>query len=996
MKKLLYILLFASLGVSAQTVGIKIATPIIKNNPADNTITGYANLLNAGYHIVADYHGRDSLITNFSTTLATGMLVYEVNVDSTYRWSGSAWVPYVNSATTIYTGDGTTTGVRTVTIGGNQFEITGTGVDFALLPDATTPFVTLQALTTTGAGNLTLEGNQVDINFANQTTGKTSGINFSNGSMLVTDDINDKGLTYANNYGANFTARSLIDKRYADSLFSTISGGVPTSRTLTINGTIFDLTANRTWTVGDALVANPLSQFAATTSAQLRTVLSDETGTGFAYFQGGDAGTPSALVGTNITGTGASFTAGNATKLATARNIQGVAFDGTAAINPINGTGFVKATGTTLSYDNSNYFILPSLTNHSVLFSDGSTIVQDNNNFYYDGTNHRLSVGVGGDFTGTNTINIYGQYDAYEPQSAIGAITDASTYPGVTASSSRGTGASPVINNTGDNLGGFSGWAYTRPTPAYTYMGGMSISAVGATSTDLGGQIDFYTKANNAATTSSRQTIANDGTITFSKYTTNGGLLFANGSGVVSQTGAGSSTTLLHGGTSPAYSAVSLTADVTGILPNANTTATTTPTASSIAAFDANSNLSANNFLEKSQTITGTGGTTTLTNASPLVTYMAATPNTVVLPVASTMTLNQRVILANTAASGNMTVQSSGGNTVQVMIPGSFGEFYCTTTSGTSAASWYVLYTQAAAGAYMDLTTNQTAAGNKTFTGNITQNNTGNATLNGISVLKTLNGNAANLYNLSYNDYGDVQTDVTTAGLLFGGSSKVAVSVASTGAFNNVNILTGNNFGHVIIGTGTVQTGVVVPWGAQLVVNKLSTATFFSSGALTNTAGIYINGQSTQGTNNYNFVSYSPGSTTTNSWFKYGLTRVSGFKVDSLLTGTAGTDNIIVDHGSGAVGSIPASSYAQSPNGAISILASTQTTLVAGTKALSITGVTTGSHAYVNAVSQGGTVSTTFEYAAVCTSGTVTITALTTGNVTNNLDTSTINVFVTN
>jgi hypothetical protein len=37
---------------------------------------------------------------------------------------------------------------------------------------------------------------------------------------------------------------------------------------------------------GDALVANPLSQFAATTSAQLRGVLSDETGTGAAVFAG--------------------------------------------------------------------------------------------------------------------------------------------------------------------------------------------------------------------------------------------------------------------------------------------------------------------------------------------------------------------------------------------------------------------------------------------------------------------------------------------------------------------------------------------------------------------------------------------------------------------------------------------------------------------------------------------------------------------------------------
>ena len=53
---------------------------------------------------------------------------------------------------------------------------------------------------------------------------------------------------------------------------------------------------------------------------------------------------------TTITGN-----AGTATALQTARNIQGVSFNGTADINPINGTGFVKASGTTLSYDNSTY-----------------------------------------------------------------------------------------------------------------------------------------------------------------------------------------------------------------------------------------------------------------------------------------------------------------------------------------------------------------------------------------------------------------------------------------------------------------------------------------------------------------------------------------------------------------------------------------------------------------------------------------------------------------
>ena len=71
-----------------------------------------------------------------------------------------------------------------------------------------------------------------------------------------------------------------------------------------------------------ANVANPLSQFASTTSAQLAGVISDETGSGALVFGTSpvivtpDLGTPTALVGTNITGTGASFTSGKATNIA--------------------------------------------------------------------------------------------------------------------------------------------------------------------------------------------------------------------------------------------------------------------------------------------------------------------------------------------------------------------------------------------------------------------------------------------------------------------------------------------------------------------------------------------------------------------------------------------------------------------------------------------------------------------------------------------------------
>jgi len=62
-----------------------------------------------------------------------------------------------------------------------------------------------------------------------------------------------------------------------------------------------------------------------------------------------------------------------------------------------SGTPFVKMTAAgTFSLDTNTYgtFTLPSLTSGSVLFSNGSTIAQDNSNFFWDSTNHRLGIGT--------------------------------------------------------------------------------------------------------------------------------------------------------------------------------------------------------------------------------------------------------------------------------------------------------------------------------------------------------------------------------------------------------------------------------------------------------------------------------------------------------------------------------------------------------------------------------------------------------------------------
>lgn len=92
------------------------------------------------------------------------------------------------------------------------------------------------------------------------------------------------------------------------------------------------LRGNGTWVTisggGDALVANPLSQFAATTSAQLRGVLSDETGTGPAVFgTAPNITAPTGIVKGDV-GLGNVDNASNATERAAVRTLTNATMSG--------------------------------------------------------------------------------------------------------------------------------------------------------------------------------------------------------------------------------------------------------------------------------------------------------------------------------------------------------------------------------------------------------------------------------------------------------------------------------------------------------------------------------------------------------------------------------------------------------------------------------------------------------------------------------------------
>jgi hypothetical protein len=143
----------------------------------------------------------------------------------------------------------------------------------------------------------------------------------------------------------------------------------------------------------------------------------------------------------------------------------------------------------------------------------------------------------------------------------------------------------------------------------------------------------------------------------------------------------------------------------TGQLPIAGSSTTltssiaysTTPTASTIAEWDANKNLSANNMIDGYTTTATAAGTTTLTVGSTGIQYFTgSTTQTIVLPVVSTLVLGQQYIIVN-KSTGTLTINSSGSNLVQTLTSGQFCTLTCILTSGTTAASWDSIFMAAGA-----------------------------------------------------------------------------------------------------------------------------------------------------------------------------------------------------------------------------------------------------------------------------------------------------------
>ena len=217
-------------------------------------------------------------------------------------------------------------------------------------------------------------GTPTSQNFANAISDET-GIGLvvmSNSPTLSTPNLGTPSTLVGTNIsgtGAGFTAGTSNALRSATTTVSVSASAAPSA------GQILTATSSSvaSWqnpaTSGNALTTNPLSQFAATTSAQLVGVISDETGTGFVVMNDSptlinpNLGTPSTLVGTNISGTANGFTAGTSNALRSATTTVSVSGSTAPSAGQIlTATSSTAATWQTLSTQ-TGVHATPSTTN---------------------------------------------------------------------------------------------------------------------------------------------------------------------------------------------------------------------------------------------------------------------------------------------------------------------------------------------------------------------------------------------------------------------------------------------------------------------------------------------------------------------------------------------------------------------------------------------------------------------------------------------------------
>jgi hypothetical protein len=328
--------------------------------------------------------------TTTSTSATTGAVTVSggVGINENLNVGGNVGVSGDLTLTGNLTVNGTTTNINTTNLVVEDKNI--------VIADVATP-----TDTTADGGGITLKGatdktfNWVDatdawtssehVDLATNKSYHIAGTSVLNATTLGTG-VTTSSLTTVGTIGTGTWQGTLIAGTYGGTGVNNGTKTITLGGNLTTSGahtTTITTTANTSVTLpttGTLATTGDLSQFAATTSAQLAGVISDETGTGALVF----ANTPTLVT--------------PALGVATATSINKVAFTA-----PANGSTLVIADGKTLTA--SNTLTLTGTDSSSVAFGTGGTVAYATGNLgQFAATTSAQLAGVISDETGTGAL----------------------------------------------------------------------------------------------------------------------------------------------------------------------------------------------------------------------------------------------------------------------------------------------------------------------------------------------------------------------------------------------------------------------------------------------------------------------------------------------------------------------------------------------------------------------------------------------------------------